>query len=209
MDYINDQFIAFDTVEETMAWLDAQKRIVTLMEHFHSEQVWALDPEHWKLWPSYNDVTTVNVGGRKRVYCDVHWGIPRYNDPFYLKFVKFTGKYWNERFMDGKALIIDCLGNVCTMVWDQPVKPAEEAMERFRTNGDPIGRIYYKWFNWKKIEAEAQKEGNDPMNEFLRQIDFHRTQMVNYLDVFVKSYEKFTKTLETTLSGLSFISNGT
>ena len=47
------------------------------------------------------------------------------------------------------------------------------------------------------------------MNEFLRQIDFHRTQMVNYLDVFVKSYEKFTKTLETTLSGLSFISNRT
>lgn len=42
MDYINDQFIEFDTVEETMAWLDAQKRIVTLMEHFHSEPVWAL-----------------------------------------------------------------------------------------------------------------------------------------------------------------------
>ena len=209
MDYINDQFIEFDTVEETMAWLDAQKRIVTLMEHFHSEPVWALDLEHWKLWPSYNDVNTVNVGGRKRVYCDVHWGIPRYNDPFYLKFVKFTGKYWNEHFMDGKDLIIDYLGNVCTMVWDKPVKTAEEAMERFRTNGDPIGRIYYKWFNWKKIEAEAQKEGNDPMNEFLRQIDFHRTQMVNYLAVFVKSYEKFTKTLETTLSGLSFISNRT
>ena len=209
MDYINDQFIEFDTVEETMAWLDTQKRIVTLMEHFHSESVWALDPEHWKFWPSYNDVNTVNVGGRKRVQSDIHWGIPRYNDPFYLKFVKFTGKHWNERFMDGKNLIIDCLGNVCTMVWDKPVKTSEDAMQRFRTNGDPIGRCVYKWFNWKKIEAEAQKEGNDPMKEFLSQIDFHRTQLVNYLDVFVKSYEKFTKTFETALSGLSFISNGT
>ena len=82
-------------------------------------------------------------------------------------------------------------------------------MERFKKGGDPIGQIYYKWFNWKKIEADAQKAGNDPMTEFLSQIDFHRAQLVNYFDVFVKSYEKFTKTLETTLSGMSYISNGT
>lgn len=209
MDYINDQFIEFDTVEETMAWLDAQKRIVTLMEHFHSEPVWAFDPEHWGLWPSYNDVNTVNGGGRKRVHYDVHWGIPRYNDPFYLKFEKFTGKHWNEHFMDGKNLIIDCLGNVCTMVWGKPVMTSKEALQRFRTDGDPLGELYIKWFNWEEIEAEARKTGTDPMKEFLSQIDFHRTQLVNYFDVFVKSYEKFTKTYETALSGLSFISNGT
>lgn len=209
MDHINDQFIEFDTVEETMAFLDAQKRIATLMEHFYSEPVWSLDPEHWGLWPSYNDVNTVNRRGWKRVHCDVHWGIPRYNDPFYLKFEKFTGKHWNERFMDGKNLIIDCVGNVCTIVWEKPVKTGEDVMRRVRKDGDPLGELYYKWFNWEDIEAEAQKAGTDPMTEFLSQIDFHRAQLVNCFDVFVKSYEKFTKNLETTFSGLSFISNGT
>lgn len=211
MDYINDQFIEFDTVEETMAWLDAQKRIVTLMEHFHSESVWALDPELWKACDSYSDVNMVNNcdygWNESRIY--THWAIPRKSDPFYQKYVKFTGKQWFEQYMDGKDLIIDYLGNVCTMVWDKPVKTAEEAMQRFRTNGDPIGRCIYKWFNWKKMKAEAQKAGTNPMTEFLSQIDFQRAQLVNYFDVFVKSYEKFTKTLETTLSGLSFISNGT
>lgn len=209
MDHINDQFIEFDTIEETMAWLDAQKRIAMLMEHFYTEPVWSLDPELWGLWPSYNDVQTVNGGGWKRVHYDVHWGIPRYNDPFYLKFEKFTGKHWNERFMDGKNLIIDCLGNVCTIVLEKPVLTSEEALRHFRQDGNPFGQLYCKWFNWEEIAEEAQKLGIDPMKEFLRQIDFHRTQLVNYLDVFVKSYEKFTKTLETTLSGLSFISNRT
>ena len=133
----------------------------------------------------------------------------RFNDPFYLKFEKFTGNHWYEKFMDGKNLIIDCLGNVCTMVWDEPAMTSEEVLRRFKELHDPIGQLCYRWFNWEEIAEEAQKAGNDPMTEFLRRIDFHRTQIVNYLDVFVKSYEKFTKTLETTLSGLSFISNKT
>ena len=209
MDYINDQFIEFDTIEETMAWLDAQKRIVILMEHFHSESVWSFDPELWKAFTSYDDLNTVNNCGwiEKRIYA--HWAILRSSDPFYQKVIKFTGRQWRENYMDGKDLIIDFYGNVCMMVWDKPVKTSEDAMQRFRTNGDPIGRCVYKWFNWKEIKAEAQKAGNDPMAEFLDQIDFHRAQLVNYFDVFVKSYEKFTKTLETTLSGLSFISNRT
>ena len=209
MDYINDQFIEFDTVEETMAWLDAQKRIATLMEHFHSEPVWALDPDLWEAWSGYGDLNMINNRGWEDSRLHAHWAIPRKADPFYQKFTKFTGKQWRENFMDGKDLIIDFWGNVCTMVWEKPVKTGADAMARFRTDGDPIGRCVYKWFNWKKIEAEAQKEENDPMNEFLHQIDFHRTQIVNYLDVFVKSYEKFTKNLETMLSGLSFISNRT
>ena len=196
MDYINDQFIEFDTVEETMAWLDAQKRIVTLMEHFHSEPVWALDPELWEAWTSYGDVNMVNSRGWKDSRIYAHWA-------------KFTGKQWREKYMDGKDLIIDFFGNVCVMVWEKPVKTSEDAMARFRTDGDPIGQCFYKWFNWKKIEADCQKAGTDPMTEFLSQIDFHRAQLVNYFDVFVKSYEKFTKTLETTLSGMSYISNGT
>lgn len=85
----------------------------------------------------------------------------------------------------------------------------EEALRRFKKNGDPLGQLYYKWFNWEEIAAEAQKAGTDPMQEFIRQIDFHRTQIVNYFDVFMKSYEKFVKTLEITLSGMSFISNRT
>ena len=209
MDHINDQFIEFDTVEETMALLDAQKRIVTLMEHFYSEPVWSIDPEHWGLWPSYDDISMVNGNGWKRVFSNVHWGIPRFNDPFYLKFEKFTGNHWSAKFMDGKNLIIDCLGNVCTIVWDEPATTSEEALRRFTKNGDPFGPLRYRWFNWEEIAEEAQKAGNDPMAEFLRRIDFHRTQIVNYLDVFVKSYEKFTKNLETMLSGLSFISNKT
>ena len=210
MDCINDQIIEFDTVEETMAWLDIHKRIVTLMEHFYSEPVWSLDPELWGLWSGYNDISMVNGNGWTRAYChDVHWGIPRYNDPFYLKFCEFTRKHWDEKFMDGKNLIIDCCGNVCTMVWGNPVMTSEEALRRFRNSGDPLGELYYKWFNWEEIAEEAQKAGTDPMKEFLHRIDFHRTQIVNYLDVFVKSYEKFTKNLETMLSGLSFISNRT
>lgn len=209
MDYINDQFIEFDTVEETMDWLDAQKRIVTLMEHFHSEPVWAFDPDLWEVWSGYGDLNMVNNHGWKDSRIYAHWAIPRKADPFYQKFIKFTGKQWREKFMDGKDLIIDFLGNVCVMVWEKPVKTSEDAMARFRTDGDPIGQCYYKWFNWEKMEAEAQKAGSDPMTEFLSQIDFHRAQLVNYFDVFVKSYEKFTKTLETTLSGISYISNGT
>ena len=209
MDHINDQFIEFDTVEETMAWLDAQKRIVTLMEHFYTEPVWSLDPELWEAWPSYGDVNTVNSRGWKDSRIHAHWAIPRKADPFYQKFTKFTGKQWREKFMDGKDLIIDVFGNVCVMTWDKPVKTSEDAMARFRTDGDPIGQCYYKWFNWKNMEADCQKAGTDTMTEFLSQIDFHRAQLVNYFDVFVKSYEKFTKTLETTLSGLSFISNRT
>jgi hypothetical protein len=209
MDYINDQFIEFDTVEETMAWLDAQKRIVTLMEHFHSEPVWALDPDLWEAWSGYGDLNMVYSRGWKDSRLHAHWAIPRKSDPFYQKFLKFTGKQWREKFMDGKDLIIDFFGNVCVMVWEKPVKTSEDAMARFRTDGDPIGQCYYKWFNWKKMEADCQKAGTDPMTEFLSQIDFHRAQLVNYFDVFVKSYEKFTKTLETTLSGMSYISNGT
>lgn len=209
MDYINDQFIEFDTVEETMAWLDAQKRIVTLMEHFHSEPVWGLDPELWEAWTSYGDLNMVNNRGWKDSRIYAHWAIPRKADPFYQKFIKFTGKQWREKFMDGKDLIIDFFGNVCVMTWDKPVKTSEDAMQRFRADGDPIGQCYYKWFNWKKMEADCQKAGTDAMTEFLSQIDFHRAQLVNYFDVFVKSYEKFTKTLETTLSGMSYISNGT
>jgi hypothetical protein len=209
MDYINDQFIEFDTVEETMAWLDAQKRIVTLMEHFHSEPVWALDPDLWEAWSGYTNLDMINNRGWKDSRLHAHWAIPRKSDPFYQKFLKFTGKQWREKYMDGKNLIIDFWGNVCTMVWEKPVKTSEDAMARFRTDGDPIGQCYYKWFNWKKMEADCQKAGTDPMTEFLSQIDFHRAQLVNYFDVFVKSYEKFTKTLETTLSGMSYISNGT
>lgn len=209
MNYINDQFIEFDTVEETMAWLDSQKRIATLMEHFYNEPVWSLEPDLWKAWASYGDLNTVNTRGWKDSRIYAHWAIPREADPFYQKFLKFTGKQWRDKFMDGKDLIIDFFGNVCVIMWDKPVNTSEDAMTRFRADGDPIGQCYYKWFNWKDIEAEAQKAGNDPMKEFLSQIDFYRAQLVNYLDVFVKSYEKFTKNLETALSGLSFISNRT
>lgn len=192
-----------------MAWLDAQKRIVTLMEHFHSEPIWALDPELWEVWFSYGDLNMVNNCGWEDRHIYAHWAIPRKSDPFYQKILKFTGKHWREKYMDGKNLIIDFFGNVCTMVWEKPVKTSVDAMQRFSADGDPIGDCIYKWFNWKKIEADCRKVGTDPMTEFLSQIDFHRAQLVNYFDVFVKSYEKFTKTLETTLSGISYISNGT
>lgn len=107
-----------------MEWLDAQKRIATLMEHFHSESVWALDPELWKACNSYGNVNMVNncdcgwnesrlpFGNGSRNY--THWAIPRMSDPFYQKYVKFTGRQWREHYMDGKDLIIDSFGNVCT-----------------------------------------------------------------------------------------------
>lgn len=193
-----------------MTWLDTQKIIVTLMEHFHSEPVWAIDPDRWRYWNAYGDIEMVNDStcGWTGTGMHAHWGIFPCNDPFYQKHVKFTGKPWRNTLMDGKALLIDLCGNVCTIVCGTPVNSGTEAMENYRDYGDPLGRLFYKWFNWKNIEAEAQKTGIDPMKEFLSQIDFHRTQLVNYLDVFVKCYEKFMKTIETTLSGMSYISNG-
>ena len=68
MDHIKAQFIEFDTGEETRAWLDVHKRIVTLMEHFYSEPVWSLDPELWELWSGYNDISMVNGNGWTRAY---------------------------------------------------------------------------------------------------------------------------------------------